>query len=202
MNKNIIAIRIAEPGDVSSILEIYSPFVLESPVTFEESVPDRDEMEERINSILKDYPYLVCEINNKVVGFAYATRHRDREAYRWAKELSVYVHPDFRRKKVGLALYSSLIEILVQQGVTRVLAGITVPNPASVSFHESMGFRKVAHFDAIGYKIGKWQSVGWWELNLNPNNKPPVSRLTTFSEIRETPQFQVAITKGLYKITL
>lgn len=197
-----IEIRAAEESDVSAILEIYSPFVLETPVTFEEIVPSHDEMKERIFSITKEYPFLVCEIDGTLTGFAYAVRHRNREAYRWAKELSVYVHPDFRRKKIGLALYTSLIEMLIYQGVTLALAGITVPNPVSVSFHESLGFRKVAHFDAIGYKTGKWQSVGWWALNLNPKNKAPAGQLIPFPEIQKSNLFQDAVTKGMYKITL
>ncbi len=202
MVNNRIDIRSANRGDVSAILEIYTPFVLETPVTFEETVPTPEEMEARIATILEKSPFLVCEVNGKIAGYAYASRHRDREAYRWAKESSVYVHPDFYRKKIGLALYTTLIEILVNQGVTLLLAGITLPNHPSVSFHESIGFRKVAHYNAIGYKMGRWQNVGWWELNLNPGNKPPIVQLISFPEIQKSNIFQVAITKGLYKISL
>lgn len=159
-------IRMVEREDIPEILEIYAPYVLQSAVSFEETVPSEDEFWQRIQTIMKDCPFLVCEIDSKVAGYAYASMHRPRAAYRWAKEVSVYVHPGFRRKNIAKALYSCLIEIVRFQGIYTLLAIITLPNEASVKLHENMGFKQCAEFKNIGYKLGQWQTVGWWELQL------------------------------------
>jgi L-amino acid N-acyltransferase YncA len=165
-------IRFATIADAPGILEIYAPFVF-TPVTFEETVPDVDEIASRIEAVSAKLPYLVCEIGSKTAGYAYAYDFRTRSAYRWIKELSVYVHPGFRRRNIATALYTCLIELLKCQGMTSVLACITVPNPESVNFHENFGFRKVGEFRANGYKLGQWHDVGWWELDLNPGRLDP-----------------------------
>jgi L-amino acid N-acyltransferase YncA len=178
-------IRLVRPEDVTGILEIYAPYVEGSPVTFEEIVPSGEEMVARIERISRQFPYLVCEIDGKIAGYAYASDYRTRSAYRWIKELSVYIHPGFRRRKIAHALYSCLLKILKIQGVTSVLAGITVPNPESVGFHEHFGFRKAGEFHANGFKSGQWHNVGWWEMNLNPTGETPCRQVTPISEIPE-----------------
>ena len=171
----------AEEQDVPQILGIYAPYILESAVSFEVNVPGEKDMWQRISAILCDYPYLVCEIENRIAGYAYASEHRHREAYKWSKEVSAYVHPGFRKHHVATALYSALFKILKYQGVTNLLAGVTIPNQPSIRFHEKLGFRKIAEYTAVGYKLGKWHNVGWWEYRLNPGFEPPVETLISFT---------------------
>jgi L-amino acid N-acyltransferase YncA len=182
VNKNVI-IRTVEEDDVAAILEIYSPFVLDSATSFEVSLPSEAEMRERILGIKSDYPFIVCEIGDTLTGYAYISNHRQREAYKWSKEISAYVHPDFRGKHIASALYSALFSIAKIQGITNLLAGITIPNPASIRFHEKIGFRKLGEYTAVGYKLGGWHNVGWWELNLNPEMLPPKEKVAPFHEI-------------------
>jgi L-amino acid N-acyltransferase YncA len=182
VSKNVI-IRTVEEKDVAPILEIYSPFVLKSATSFEVALPSEVEMWERVLGIKRDYPYIVCEIGKTTIGYAYVSNHRQREAYKWSKEISVYVHSDFRGKQIASALYSALFSVVKIQGITNLLAGITVPNPTSIQFHEKMGFRKLGEYKAVGYKLGKWHNVGWWELNLNPDLLQPNERIIPYSEI-------------------
>lgn len=194
-------IRPARTNDARAILEIYAPFVLETPVSFEEVVPAPEEMVSRIEVIMRRYPCLVCEMDGRIAGYAYASVHRTRSAYRWTCESSVYVAPAFHRMKIGKALYYCLIELLRLQGIKLVLAGITLPNEESVGFHENFGFVKTAEFHATGFKLGKWHDVGWWELDLNPERESPVGQILSFSEIPEVALFEI-FRKGIEIISL
>lgn len=190
-------IRLAERRDVPGILEIYAPFILNTAVTFEEIVPDEDSFWKRIQEIMTELPYLVCEINGRVAGYAYASGYRSRASYRWSKEVSVYIHPDFQRKKVAHALYTSLHEIVRYQGIANLLAIITMPNESSVAFHEYFGYRKCAEFSKVGFKLNQWQNVGWFELFLQDENDAPIEKIFQIDEIVGLPVFQDAILKGL-----
>jgi len=190
-------IRLAEKRDVLGILEIYTPFILETSVTFEETVPDEESFWKRIQGIMEELPFLVCEIDNRIAGYAYASGYRSRASYRWTKEVSVYIHPDFQRRRVAHALYTSLNELIRFQGVADLLAIITMPNEPSVTFHEHFGYRKCAEFRNVGYKLGEWQHVGWFELFLQDETKPPKERILPLDEIINLPVFQDAIRKGL-----
>jgi phosphinothricin acetyltransferase len=165
------AIRVAREEDAAEVLAIYKPYILETAVTFEETVPSLDVFSSRIAAIRKDCPFLVCEMNGKIAGYAYASSYRSRAAYRWNREVSVYTHPEFRRRNVAKALYQALFSILKMQGFTRLYAVITLPNDASVKLHESLGFRAFAVYENVGYKLGKWQHVGWWELVLTDDEQ-------------------------------
>ena len=198
---NKVKIRTARESDVEAILEIYSPFILKTAVSFEIKVPTKKDMWERISGILKDLPFLVCESEGKITGYAYASNHRQREAYRWSKEVSAYVHPDFRGKHIASGLYTSLIEILKKQGITNLLAGIALPNPGSIALHKKFGFRKIAEYTAVGFKLGKWHNVGWWELNLDPGFSEP-KEIIPFSEIKKTDVLKDAFLKGEETIIL
>jgi L-amino acid N-acyltransferase YncA len=190
-------IRLAERRDVQGILEIYAPFILHTAVTFEEIVPDEESFWKRIQEIMTELPYLVCEINGRIAGYAYASGYRSRASYRWTKEVSVYVHPDFHRKKIGHALYTSLNEMVRYQGIADLLAIITMPNESSVAFHEHFGYVKCGEFSKVGYKLNAWQNVGWFELFLQNENEAPRDRILQFDEIIGLPVFQDAIQKGL-----
>ena len=193
-------IRLAERRDVAGILEIYSPFILNTSVTFEEIVPDEDSLWERIQGIMAELPYLVCEIEGRIAGYAYASGYRSRASYRWAKEVSVYIHPDFYRKRIAEALYTSLNEIVRYQGIADLMAIITMPNESSVAFHEHCGYRKCGEFANVGYKLSQWQNVGWFELFLQDETQAPRDRILPLNEITGLPVFQEAIQKGLEKL--
>lgn len=190
-------IRLAEKRDVPGILEIYAPFILDTAVTFEETIPDEESFWERILGIMAELPFLVCEIEGKIAGYAYASGYRSRASYRWTKEVSVYIHPEFQRKRVAHALYTSLNEMVRYQGIADLLAIITMPNEPSVSFHEYFGYRKCAEFSKIGYKMGQWQNVGWFELFLQDETQPPKNQILKLDEIIGLPVFDRAIQKGL-----
>ena len=198
----MIKIRQARRTDTNSILEIYKPFIENTPVSFETSVPTNSDFWERIKHILEENPFLVCEIYNQIAGYAYASAHRKRASYHWTKEVSVYIHPDFRRQGIAKGLYKALIQILKLQGVHSILAGITLPNDQSIHFHQTLGFNKIGTYTDVGYKFGQWHSVSWWELiNQNRNNKS-INNLKSLSEILGTDAWERAIQEGLVQIKL
>ena len=167
-------IRLATAHDASPILGIYAPYIENTSYTFETDVPDLESFTERINLYLQNWPWLVCEINGMVGGYAYAARHRERIAYQWSVESSIYVHDDYQRAGIATALYTSLIEILKFQGFRNVYAVINLPNEKSVAFHEKMGFEYFGTFKKVGYKLGRWKDVGWWQLQVNEYSADPL----------------------------
>ena len=166
-------IRLAASADAPQIAAIYRPFCEESHVSFETEAPDEVEMAARIEKISRRFPWLVDEADGAVTGFAYASPHRERAAYRWAVEVTAYVRERFRGRGIGRALYTELFERLRAQGIIKAYAGIALPNPASQAFHESMGFTLVGIYRKIGYKLGAWRDVGWWQLAVQPEVDPP-----------------------------
>src|SRR6185436_1470712 len=134
------SIRLATPADAKAILDIYAPYIQNTSFTFETEVPSTEEFAKRIETYLLNWPWLVCEIGGKIAGYAYATRHRERTAYQWCTESSVYIHDDHQRTGIARALYTALFEILKKQGFRNVYAVINLPNEKSVNFHESCGF--------------------------------------------------------------
>jgi len=167
-------IRSAELQDAQAIRDIYAPFVAESATSFEVTVPDLPEIERRINNSRGQYPWLVFEGGGKVLGYAYASSHRQRKAYQWCVDVSVYISHDVRNCGVGKALYSALFEMLRRQGYVNAYAGITLPNPASIRLHESLGFVLVGNYSRIGFKFGRWHDVSWFHLRLQ-EALPPAS---------------------------
>jgi phosphinothricin acetyltransferase len=167
-------IRFAQPDDAASVLAIYGPYCDSTVVSFEIAAPTATQMSERIERITARFPWLVCEMDGEVVGYVYASQHRERAAYRWMVDVAVYVAPAHRRRNLGKALYAALFEILRSQGYFKAFAGITLPNAASVRLHESVGFKPIAIYKGVGYKLGQWLDVGWWQLDLQPEiNSPP-----------------------------
>lgn len=160
-------IRPAEPArDAAGCAEIYAPYVLEGATSFEEAAPDENEMAERIASISATHPWLVAESGGDLLGYAYACQHRERPAYRWSTDVSVYVDERQWRRGIGRHLYEALFERLRRQGFRTACAGITLPNVASVSLHERLGFAPIGVYRRIGWKAGDWRDVGWWQLDL------------------------------------
>jgi phosphinothricin acetyltransferase len=177
-------IRIARPDDSKQILEIYKPFILNSATTFEEEVPGLEDFKNRITTTLEECPYLVCEIDGEIAGYAYASAYRSRAAYRWDREVSVYVHPNFRRQNIAKALYGALIPILNLQGFVKLFGVITLPNQGSIALHESMGFQKMTEYRDVGYKMNQWHHVGWWELTITENLQNPPGEIIPFSTLK------------------
>lgn len=166
-------VRLAGPQDAAGIRAIYAPIVRETPISFETLPPSEEEMSGRVAKTLARYPWLVCTAQGRVLGYAYAGEHSGRAAYQWSVNVSVYVHARCRRLGVGQALYDTLFAILGLQGFVRAFAGITLPNEASVGFHESFGFKAACKFEQVGYKMGAWHDVGYWQLTLQPVNGSP-----------------------------
>jgi len=150
---------------------------------------------------MDELPFLVCEIDGRIAGYAYASAYRSRASYRWSKEVSVYVHPDFHRRKVAHALYTSLHEMVRFQGIANLLAIITMPNESSVAFHEFFGYRKSGEFSKVGFKLNEWQNVGWFELFIQDENEAPKDRILRLNEIIDLPVFQEAIQNGTKLLT-
>lgn len=160
-------IRPAEPRrDAAACASIYGPYVTGTAISFEERPPDEIAFAERIARISQSHPWLVADDGDVVSGFAYGCPHRQRAAYRWAVDVSVYVDSERRRRGAGRALYGTLLPLLQEQGFFIACAGVTLPNEGSVAFHESLGFTPVGVYRQIGFKLGRWWDVGWWQLQL------------------------------------
>lgn len=166
-------IRLGRQSDCDEIAAIYAPYVTDSVVSFEEVAPDGEEMWRRMQESLKRHVWLVCEGEDGVMGFAYAGVHRQRKAYQWVTEVSIYVHPDHRKRGLATALYYALHDILGKQGYVLTYAGMTLPNPPSKGFHESFGYKQFAEYENSGYKFGNWHSTGWWKRPLRELPNPP-----------------------------
>ncbi|HEY9621964.1 MAG TPA: arsinothricin resistance N-acetyltransferase ArsN1 family B [Crinalium sp.] len=168
-------IRLATPEDAEQILAIYAPIVRDTSTSFEVDPPTVEEMQQRISHYLTHAPWLVCEQNGEVLGYVYASKHRDRLAYQWAVEVTAYVQGRSRRMGIGRALYTSLFKALALQGFYNAYAGITLPNASSVGLHEALGFTPIGVYRNAGYKLGQWSDVGWWQLNLQPHPEHPTA---------------------------
>ena len=189
-------IRLAGEGDAEAIQRIYAPFVLHTAVSFETEPPSVDEMRSRILKIIARLPWLVCESKGGVIGYAYASLHRERAAYGWSVDVTVYIHEEFRRHGVGKALYASLFQVLRLQGFYNAYAGVTLPNPGSVGLHEAMGFQPVGVYRGVGYKLGRWHDVGWWQLALRDHSTAPAPPVDV-GLVAASAEWDAAVESGL-----
>ncbi len=166
-------IRIAAAADAAAIRDIYAPHVERAAVSFETEVPSVADMAARIARLLPTHPWLVAAIDGRVAGYAYASPHRERAAYRWSVEVTAYVQADFHGRGIGKRLYAALRAVLAEQNYVNAFGIVTLPNAASVALHEASGFRHCATFRHAGYKFGAWHDVGWWQLQITPPASPP-----------------------------
>jgi L-amino acid N-acyltransferase YncA len=166
-------IRPARADDATACAELYAPYVRDTVISLEAVAPDEPEFASRIARITASHPWLIAELDGRTVGFAYASQHRERAAYRWAADTTVYLDRDHHRRGIGRALYEQLFSRLRTQGMHVACAGITLPNEASVGLHESLGFKAVGVYRRIGFKMGSWRDVGWWQLDLVPPTSAP-----------------------------
>ena len=160
-------IRPASEEDADAIARIYAPYVEETWISFEDRAPNAAEMRARMRDGMGEHPWLVAaDEGGGVLGYAYASKHRARAAYRWSADVSVYVDRAQHRQGIGARLYKRLLEILRRQHFRACYAGIALPNAASVGLHERMGFAHVGIYRDVGFKLGAWRDVGWWALTL------------------------------------
>jgi L-amino acid N-acyltransferase YncA len=186
--RNHSEIRLINESDAESVLEIYKPYVLNTIISFEYEAPSLDEYSKRIKTITSEYPWLVCVMDNKIVGYAYASTHRYRTAYQWSPESTIYLSPGFHRRGIARILYSTLFSILKLQGYYNVYAGVGLPNEKSEGFHKALGFEEIGVFKKIGYKFGNWHDTRWFQIQLTDHNlKPGVPKKT--SEITGTSSY-------------
>ncbi len=176
-------IRLARVGDAAEITAIYAPVVASTAISFELEPPTEVVIAERITHTLPVYPWLISEDAGAIAGYTYASPHRSRAAYQWSADVSVYIHENWRGQGIGRALYTTLFALLRAQGYANVYAGIALPNPGSIALHEAMGMMPVGIYRHVGYKLGAWHDVGWWEgaLQVPPEPPAPPQPLTTLS---------------------
>lgn len=176
-------IRIAHDTDAAAIHAIYAPSITDGAATFETVLPGVDAMRERMRARLQHYPWLVWEDVGEVLAYAYAGRFRERAAYDWIAETSIYVHADARRRGIARRLYATLLKTMCLQGLTQAVGVITLPGETSVALHESMGFAPAGVWRQCGYKLGQWWDVGVWQKELQPPAALPAA-VTPFAALR------------------
>ncbi len=165
--------RFATEADAEALVAIYAPYVLETTVTFEYTVPTVEEFAARIRTFQEHYPYIVCEEDGELIGYAYAHRYNERAAYTWDAEVSVYVDKNKRYGGVGSKLYDKVIRMLGLQKVRNVYSSITGENDISVSMHQKAGFSYIATFPKTGYKFDRWLDLIWMGICLAIPEEPP-----------------------------
>jgi phosphinothricin acetyltransferase len=166
-------IRAATAHDAQACAAIYAPYVTNTAITFETEPPDATTMAERITSAVRTHAWLVHEVDDRVVGYAYGGPFKARAAYRWSCEVSVYLERGLRRTGVGRALYTALFDRLAERGFRTAVAGMTLPNDASVGLHRAMGFEPVGTYRRIGWKHGAWHDVAWTQRTIGTGGEPP-----------------------------
>jgi L-amino acid N-acyltransferase YncA len=185
-------IRIAREADAEAIHTIYAPHVTDGVATFETALPGVAAMRERIRARLPHYPWLVWEENGEVLAYAYAYRFRERAAYDWIAETSIYVDAAAQGRGIARRLYGCLLEVMRLQGITQAMGVITLPGTASVALHQAMGFAPAGVWRQSGYKLGQWWDVGVWQKELQPATNPPQAP-TPFARLAPTAELARAM---------
>jgi phosphinothricin acetyltransferase len=185
-------LREATEDDAAAIAGIYAPYCLSTPITFEIEAPTLDVIRERVAKVLPQYPWLIAEVDGRVVGYAYASRHHERAAYRWGADVGIYLEGASRRRGIGRALYTALLTLIESQGYYTAYAGITLPNDASIGLHQAMGFTPVGVYHNAGFKLGAWHDVMWMEKALRPLAVTPAEP-TPAAQLRGTAAWEAAI---------
>ena len=171
----MITLRKATPADGNTLAAIYKHYVENTAITFEYVAPTGDEFAERIAHKTEKYPFIIAEEDGRPIGYAYASEYRERAAYSWDVETSVYVDVEHQGRGIGRRLYAALEDILRLQNVVNMYACITYPNTYSVAMQEHMGFEYIGRFHFAGFKFDKWRDVSWFEKHINcPSEPQPV----------------------------
>lgn len=164
-------IRLVTPDDAAALRDIYAQYI-DTPITFELKLPDLAEYARRVEETRAEFPYLISEYKGRILGYAYAHRIREREAYQWSAELSIYLDREATARGLGSPLYETLIRLLKLQNIRNVYGGITQGNKQSTRFHEKLGFTPMGTYRNIGYKNGQWLDVLWYERQIAPYDEP------------------------------
>lgn len=188
-------IRLATERDSASILQIYAPYITDTVITFECQVPSLTAFSERMANIQRKYPWLVCEIDHQIAGYAYASCFHEREAYNWSVDFSVYIDPQYHRRNIGKALYLGLFEILKLQGYYNAYAIVVLPNIKSERLHESFGFKEIGIYQKAGYKFNSWHDVKWYGLTINEHIQSP-AKPKSIHEVSHMDKFKKIIKKA------
>ena len=167
-------IRLAHADDAAAVHDIYTPSVISGVATFETELPGVEAMRERIVGRMRHYPWLIWEEDGRVLAYAYASRFRERAAYDWIAETSIYVHPDAQRRGIARRLYGVLLDAMRLQGLNQAVGVITLPGEGSVTMHQAMGFTPAGVWRSSGYKLGRWWDVGVWQKELQAPETPPL----------------------------
>ena len=189
-------IRLATPSDAAAIAEIYAPYCEATVISFEETAPSTEEMARRLATIGATRPWIVLENDGRVIGYAYASPHHERAAYRWSVSTAIYISRDHHRRGAGRALYTTLFAVLAHLGYRQATAGITLPNPASVGLHAAFGFAPVGVYRRIGYKMGGWHDVGWFQAEIQSGPERPDDP-RSIHEMVDTPEWHDAVNLGM-----
>ena len=192
-------IRLASSDDAASIAAIYAPFCETTAVSFEVTAPTAGEMSARIAKIGSHRPWIVLEDKGESIGYAYAAPHHERAAYQWTTSTSVYVDKAHHGRGAGRALYTTLFELLRSLGYFRATAGITLPNAPSVGLHRSFGFTQVGVYRSVGFKLGAWHDVAWFEAEIQPTVRDPAPPRPA-STLLGTHVLAAAVARGLAHI--
>ncbi len=177
-------IRMATVEDCERILEIYTPYILNTTVSFETEVPSVEEFRERMKGIQAQFPWLVCEVDGKIAGYAYASKHAQRAAYQWSVDVSIYLDEAYHRMHIATDLYKALIDLVRAQGYYTAYALISVPNERSDMFHEKIGFRYAGTLHNAGYKLGQWHDLKYYEYELAAYPDVPVPPITIYELLK------------------
>jgi phosphinothricin acetyltransferase len=189
-------IRLATEADAAYLAAIYAPFCEATHVSFETVAPSAEEMAGRVRRVTERFPWLVLVDGSMIAGYAYASSHRERAAYGWSVDVAVYIAPEYRRRGVGRALYTALLEVLRLQGFYKAYAGVALPNAASLGLHEAVGFDEVGTYRGVGCKFGTWHDVRWYQLDLQPERPSPAPPVPV-SAVAGSPGWLKAMSLGL-----
>jgi L-amino acid N-acyltransferase YncA len=168
-----MTVRDATADDAAACAAIYAPYVLRTAVSFELEPPTAADLAERIAAAQARHAWLVLEEDGRVVGYAYANRFSARPAYRWSVEVSIYLERGRQRAGGGRRLYEALLQRLADRGYRRAMAGMSLPNEASVAFHRALGFTPVGVYERVGWKHGAWRDVAWMQRTIADGDDPP-----------------------------
>ena len=194
-------IRLATASDAPAVQAIYAPYVRDTAISFEYDAPPVEEIRHRIASTSERYPYLVLEDRGEILGYAYASSLRGRRAYDWSIETTIYLRSDAVGRGMGRALYESLIPTLALLGYRQAYAGIALPNVASVALHQRVGFTHLGTYERVGWKLGQWHSVGWWQRLLDAPEGEPDAPMS-IQQVAGTDPLHEVLARGLSYLRL
>lgn len=196
-----IKIRPACLSDAAPMCAIYAPYVRETTISSEYEPPALPVFRGRVEQLSAVLPWLVCEIDGAIAGYGYASPHRERDAYQWSVETSIYVSPDHHRRGIARALYSALFELLRMQGYYNIFVGITSPNERSIKFHKAMGFIISGAYQNSMFKFGQWRDVIWMGKTLREHEDAPQPTVP-FPALRDTPMCDRVLRQCAARIAL